>query len=135
MNLYDRRGQEIVDWRSWPRPKERGQWRATRSAMELARAWFTAPVPIVPTEIANLLASHPLTTGALLREGWPELRTPLPYPGEGRNHDLVLVGQAGEQPILVSVEAKVDETMGPEVGAYWRKSGRTAGSRAWRRID
>lgn len=135
MDLYDRRGQTITDWRSWTRPKERAQWRATRSAMELARAWFTAPAPTVPAEISNLFASHPRTVGALLKEGWPELKTSLPYPGEGRNHDLVLVGQVGEQAILVSVEAKVDETMGPPVGVYWRKSKRSPGSRAWRRID
>lgn len=103
--------------------------------MELARAWFTSPVPIVPAEVAELLASHNLTRGAVIEEAWPELKTPLPYPGEGRNHDLVAIGKVGDTRLLLAVEGKVDETMGPTIGTYWRKSKRTYGSRAWRRID
>lgn len=99
------------------------------------RAWFTSPVPLVPQEMAELLLSHALTRDSAFSEGWPELKTPLPFPGEGRNHDLVLVGEAGGTRFLCSVESKVDETMGPEIGAYWRKSKRAASSRAWRRID
>lgn len=135
MDIFDRRGQRITDWRSWTRPKGDDQWRATRSAMELARAWFTSPVPVVPLEVAELLASHNLTRGAVLEEAWPELKTPLPYPGEGRNHDLVAIGNVDETRLLLAVEGKVDETMGPTIGSYWRKSKRTDGSRAWRRID
>jgi len=103
--------------------------------MELARAWFTSPVPLVPQEMAALLHSHPLTRDAAFSEGWPELKTPLPFPGEGRNHDMVLVGEASGVRLLCSVEGKVDETMGPEIGAYWHKSKRATSSRAWRRID
>ena len=135
MKIYDRRNQPITDWRDWTRPKEEGQWRSTRSAMELARSWFTSPVPVVPSEIADLLRSHRLTREAILQDGWPELKTPLPYPGEGRNHDLVVVGEVRGQPMLLTVEGKVDETMGPAVGTYWRKSNRVSNSRAWRRID
>jgi hypothetical protein len=135
MNLFDRRGQPINDWRDWTRPKDEGQWRAARSAMELARAWFTSSVPVVPAQVSALLDSHPLTHQAVFDEGWPELKTRLPFPGEGRNHDLVLVGRAQAARLLLAVEGKVDETMGPAVGPYWQKSKRTAGSRAWRRID
>lgn len=103
--------------------------------MELARSWFTAAAPAVPGEMRQLLATHPLTQEAVFTDGWPELKTRLPFPGEGRNHDLVLVGKAAGGTILCSVEGKVDETMGPEIGAYWRKSKRAGSSRAWRRID
>jgi hypothetical protein len=135
MKLYDRSQQPITDWRQWTRPKEDLQWRASRSAMELARAWFISPVPVVPREITDLLASHDLTRNAELQEGWPEFKTALPVRGEARNHDLVLVGNVGGRRILVAVEGKVDETMGPAIGTYWQKSKRTQRSGAWRRID
>jgi hypothetical protein len=49
---------------------------------------------------------------------------------------MVLVGQSGDRRILVAIEAKVDETMGPPIGEYWRKSKDSAKpSRAWRRIE
>lgn len=135
MNLYDRKQRAITDWRHWTPPKGEGQWRAGRSAMELARSWFTAPVPVVPAAIAALLDSHPDSRGATLTDGWPELVTPLPYPGEGRNHDLGAIGTVGSRRLLLAVEGKVDETLGEEIGVYWRKSKRTPRSRAWKRID
>ena len=121
MNLNDKNNRPIRDWRNWSRPKEPYQWKSGRSAMELARAWFTSRVPITPPEIAGLLDSRDETRGALLEEGWPELKTELPERGEGRNHDLVLIGSAGTRRLLVAVEGKVDETMGPPIGQYWRK--------------
>lgn len=136
MDLFDRKEKPITDWRNWTRPKkEDGHWRAGRSAMELARAWFTSPVPVMPQEIDALLESHPLTRNIVVTRGWPERVTALPYPGEGRNHDLVLLGEADGKPVLLAVEAKVDETMGPSIGKYWRKSKSTLRSGAWRRID
>lgn len=136
MELRDRKGQLITDWREWTRPKDKEKhWKAGRSAMELARAWFTSPVPVVPLEVAALLETQPLTAGTTFTEGWPELVTPLPERGEGRNHDLVLVGEAPGGRLLVSIEAKVDETMGPAIGAYWRASRRTPRSKAWRRVE
>lgn len=135
MQFHDRTGRPITDWRDWTRPKEEGQWKASRSAMELARAWFTSATPVVPPEVCGLLLDNPLTRDSLFTDGWPELETRLPFPGEGRNHDLVLVGEAGGKGFLCAIEGKVDETMGPTIGSYWRKSKRTGVSNAWRRID
>jgi hypothetical protein len=90
--------------------------------MELARAWFTAPAPVVPPELAALLASRSETADIVLSEGWPELITQLPERGEGRNHDLVLLGTGTEGSVLVAIEAKVDESMGPSIGEYRRAS-------------
>jgi hypothetical protein len=115
-------GGEITDWRAWTRPKKDGQWRAGRSAMELARAWFVSPVPVCPREIADLLASHPLGTGLTLVEGIPEHVTSLPMPGEGRNHDLLLLGHGGSGSVVISVEAKVDEPFGETIGTYWNSA-------------
>jgi len=112
-------GSEIKDWRSWTRPKEPYQWRGGRSAMELARAWFVSPVPLCPSEITDLFASHPRTAGLTLLEGIPEHVTSLPERGAGRNHDLVLRGRGPNGDVVISVEAKVDEPFGETIGSYW----------------
>lgn len=135
MRLYDMKGRDISDWRRWSPPKEDYQWKAGRSAMELARAWFTAPQPVIPPEVRGLLDSHADTRGAELTEGWPECVTKLPYPGEGRNHDLVVIGSIGARKLLVSVEGKVDEPLGDLIGTNWRKSHLNPKSKAWKRID
>lgn len=118
--LRRRDGRPILDWQDWEAPKEDYQWKAGRSAMELARAWFTSPAPIVPKELRDLLASHSLTMGVRIEEGYPELMTPLPERGEGRNHDLVLRGKSGGTRTTICVEAKVDEPFGDQsVEDYW----------------
>ena len=118
--LRRRDGRPILDWQDWEAPKEDYQWKVGRSAMELARAWFTSPTPIVPREFRDLLASHSLTRGILIEEGCPELVTPLPERGEGRNHDLVLKGIRGGIRTTICVEAKVDEPFGDQsVEDYW----------------
>lgn len=124
--ITDGTGKSITDWRSWTRPKKDCQWRAGRSAMELARAWFGAPMPTCPREIADLLASHPRTSGLTLVKGIPEHVTPLPERGEGRNHDLLLFADDGSGRTVISVEAKVDESFGERIGTYWDKARRSA---------
>jgi len=121
-----RKGEKITDWRAWTRPKKDFQGRAGRSAMELARAWFVSPMPVCPREIADLLASHPRAAGLTLVEGIPEHVTSLPERGEGRNHDLLLLGHSGSGSVVLSVEAKVDESFGETIGTYWNKGKRSA---------
>ena len=134
--ITDKTCDPITDWRAWTRPKRDYHWRAGRSAMELARAWFVSPVPVCPTEIASLLDSHPGTAGVTLTKGIPEHVTSLPERGEGRNHDLLLLGHVGPGSIVISIEAKVDEPFGETIGAYWRRTTRTARStRAPQRIE
>ncbi|OGT34152.1 MAG: hypothetical protein A2W28_06600 [Gammaproteobacteria bacterium RBG_16_51_14] len=88
--------------------------------MELARSWFTSSSPIVPKEFGALLNSHSLTRGVKIESGQPELVTPLPERGEGRNHDLVLIGKRRGLSVTICVEAKVDEPFGNQtVGGYW----------------
>jgi hypothetical protein len=103
--------------------------------MELARAWFTAPQPVLPPEVRALLDSHADSRGAVLEEGWPEHVTKLPFAGEGRNHDLIAVGSVGNRRLLVAAEGKVDEPLGDLIGPYWRKSHDNNPSRAWKRVD
>jgi hypothetical protein len=120
IRLLTRNGQEILHWSEWVRPKQAYQWKSGRSAMELARAWFTSNVPIVPNEFMSLLNSSPLTKGIVVTEGRPEHVTPLPEPGGHRNHDLALVGSVAGRPVTVCVEAKADEPFGEKIGHYWR---------------
>ena len=57
-----------------------------------------------------------------MAEGWPEHVTRLPERGEGRNHDLLLVGYRDGRRVVVSVEAKVDEPFGKKIGDYWQSA-------------
>ena len=118
LRITDRDQKVIMDWREWSRPKRSYHWKAGRSAMELARAWFTAPAPVVPPEVAAILETSPLTKGTILLSGQPEYVTPLPEPGEGRNHDLWLKGSVADGSVTVCVEAKADEPFGDPIGHY-----------------
>ena len=123
ITLMRQDGTPIRGWQDWEPPKEDYHWKPGRSAMELARSWFTSSSPIMPKEFRALLNSHSLTKGIKIDTGQPELVTPLPEPGEGRNHDLVLHGHRGGVSVTVCVEAKVDEPFGNQtVGGYWQEA-------------
>ena len=101
--------QGIVDVESWKtvRPPKKGdlQWRDGRSAKELAK-YMTHMLPAIPAEIENALQSI-VPTGA--RFDWDaEYVTALPGKGEGRNHDGIIYNDD----IVVTIEAKADETLG-----------------------
>lgn len=121
--LKTRDGAAITDWREWTPPKDAKHWKAGRSAMELARAWFTSRTPQCPAEIEALLNKHSATSKITFVSGVPEAITGLPGGGGGRNHDLLLLGTRGEERVVVSVEGKADERFGNEtVGSYYRKA-------------
>ena len=87
--------------------------------MELAKAWFRPGVLTVPDEFQVLLGSNSRLDGLQLVSGTPELVTPLPERGEGRNHDLALVGETPREKVTICVEAKADEPFGDKsVGEY-----------------
>ncbi len=91
--------------------------------MELARSWFRSPSPSPPGELRALFSSHPRLTDLELLSGTPELVTPLPERGEGRNHDLHLICRTANEQVTVCVEAKADEPFGNEtIGEYWSRS-------------
>jgi hypothetical protein len=121
LHITNRGEKVITDWREWSRPKRSYQWKAGRSAMELARAWFTASASVVPPEVTAILETSLLTKGTILLRGQPEYVTPLPEPGEGRNHDLWLTGFVADGSVTVCVEAKADEPFGEPIGAYVEK--------------
>jgi hypothetical protein len=121
MKLQQPNGKEIASWEQWTQPKQAIHWKAGRSAMELAKAWFRDGKLSVPVEIADLLASHSRMQGLKIEKGVPELVTPLPERGEGRNHDLALIGHTGNEQVTICIEAKADEPYGNDtVGEYFR---------------
>jgi hypothetical protein len=108
--------------------------------MELARAWFREGRVAVPCEFSELLSSDPRLQGLVFEQGVPERVTRLPERGEGRNHDLWLLGRTSHEQLTVCVEAKADEPFGDKsVGDYLefalqqRKKGLT--TRAPERIE
>jgi hypothetical protein len=52
----------LEDWERWAGPKSADQWVDGRSAKEAARAWLQTPNEDLPTEIVEILASHPAFT-------------------------------------------------------------------------
>lgn len=96
-----------------PPKKGERQWKAGRSAMELANAWCRGVTPAPPREMLDALDSHPDTAGFVAWDATAELTTPLDAQrGETRNHDLVVCGHANGTPVLVAVEAKAGERFG-----------------------
>src|SRR5688500_12127387 len=105
----------LEEWASLAPPAGREkQWREGRSAMELARRWAAG---ILPEEVRQVLESHAAFREFEPREAWAEHRTALDsYGGNTRNHDLLLVGRCGDEPAIVDIEGKADESFGSLVG-------------------
>ena len=126
----------VDDWFRLALPKRvKVQWKDGRSAKELARAWFTTGEARVPRELVTLFQSHPAMGTLVLEAGIPEVETGLDnYGGEGRHHDLILLGQAGGVRTLVTIEAKADEEFGPVIEDYLAEKAGTS-SNVPARID
>ena len=106
----------VDEWRRLAAPaRGDAHWKAGRSAMELARAWFADIEPAVPSDLRALLDGHAATRGATFTTAFPEHETGLDDLGRGRQHDLILCGRSGGQPIVVAIEAKADEAFGPRI--------------------
>lgn len=108
-------------------PPARGgiHWKDGRSAKELARAWFptSSASPQVPAELDSLLRTVPDLYPLIWERGVPEHEVPLDtFQGGKRNQDLMLVGHAGNCSVVVSIEAKADETFDKTL-EEWIKSG------------
>src|SRR4051794_23324222 len=102
----------VDDWLRYAGPKEgKAQWVHGRSAMESARAWLRTGEPALPEEIRSVLESGAGGTADFQPiYAIPELVTRLDeFPGEHRNHDLVVVGEARGGRTLIGIEAKADE--------------------------
>ena len=122
LTLSQPNGTSITNWEMWTRPKKDYQWEPERSAMELAKAWFRQSCVSPPKEFVQLLYSSARLKGLQLLRGIPEHVTSLPERGEGRNHDLWLLGRTDQEQITICIEAKADEPFGNETVVEYRLS-------------
>jgi hypothetical protein len=111
----------ITRWEDWTPPKKDYHWQPGHSAMELAKAWFRSGSLSVPSEIAQMLSSVQRFRDIEFVRGVPEHVTALPIRGEGRNHDLWLLGRTAGETVTVCVEAKADEAFGNYTVAGYRQ--------------
>lgn len=125
MRIISKSGEEIRsvdDWFAKAPPKQGARhWKDYRSAKELAKSWFRTPIPSPPEELAAFLQKSFPYCGVTLSDAYPECVVPLDhYGGEHRNADLVVLGTAGPQHLVISVEAKADEPFGDQlIGEYY----------------
>ena len=117
MNRPD--GTVIETWQGWTRPKKDIHWKAGRSAMELAKAWFRNDTLSPPAELIAALATISDASAISIVSGVPERVTQLPERGEGRNHDLALIAMVGTKQATICIEAKADEPFGSETIAQY----------------
>ena len=114
LSKKDENIKSVDDWLLFSPPKmKKHHWKDGRSAKELAKAWFETGKPKMPQELENILQSHPLTRNFVPKFAIPEYITHLDnFFGGQRNHDLITSGLSDGKKILVSVEAKADESFG-----------------------
>jgi hypothetical protein len=123
--LRNKKGELIATIDDWSRPKSTGQWQAGRSAMELARAWTgVAGRCSPPADLDALLRAHPAFTDAGIVSGTPEDLVTFDDFSGPRNADLNLICESPLGPIIISIEAKADESYGGTVGAQLRAAKR-----------
>ena len=107
-----RRLTSINDWYRFASPKSDDHWKDDRSAKENARAWIAA-APYLQPDVAQVLEN--ISDIGTLRS-WsakPEVCTSIDkYAREQPNIDLLLVAEDEHGPLVVVIEAKVDEPFG-----------------------
>jgi hypothetical protein len=107
----------IKEWQMYSPPASKDlHWVDARSAKELAKVWFNdIGVPQVPEVLSLLMQSHSKTINLEIKSAIPECKTVLDSYGKGRMHDLLLIGKTGNEKVVISIEAKADETFGPTI--------------------
>jgi hypothetical protein len=113
--FFSRSGQPLRSLEDWRVVHPEAHWRARYSAMEVARCWSVA-------------AGWPTSFREALGGVWPELvleraiaehQTAVPGKGNASHTDLMVFARsASRAPVIVGVEAKVDESFGPLVGDW-----------------
>lgn len=79
--------------------------------------------PKMPSDLSELLSTSPDTLGFQPEWVVPEYETKLDkFKGSGRNHDMIILGNTNGRNVVISVEAKVDESFGDIVNDYVARS-------------
>jgi hypothetical protein len=102
-----RRLETLADWRDHVGPVSGHQWAEGRSARELARAWIEGDAA---TQVTSLLTSAPGLGGLVLYRGIAEKETRFDdIRGGPRHQDLLVIGRAASDTVVIGVEGKADE--------------------------
>ena len=98
----------VEEWYQFAPPKAKGKhWKDGRSAKSLAQ-FMTDKNQVKKLE--DLLVELEYDTNGVI-SCTPEANTVLPCKGNGRNHDLLMIGED----FVVGIEAKVSEPFGEEI--------------------
>lgn len=126
----------VEDWlAAMPARVREKHWKDGRSAKELARAWVGTGAVVVPEEVARLLETDSEFSAVELAEATPEAEVRLDdFAGNTRQADLLIVGRRAGEPVVISVEAKADESFGPTIGEALLAGEQVEGSNAPARI-
>lgn len=124
MKVVGRHGRAIPSWKAWEKPVAAYHWRAGRSAMEIARAFFRHGDAQLPEPLAAVLRRHPSLAGFVADEAHPEFRTPLPPRGARgpRNHDVWVQGHVRARQVRIGIEGKADEPFGDRLATQLKKA-------------
>lgn len=98
----------VEEWYQFAPPKAKGKhWKDGRSAKSLAQ-FMTDKNQVMKLE--DILVELKYGTNGVI-SCTPEANTVLPCKGNGRNHDLLMIGED----FVVGIEAKVSEPFGEEI--------------------
>lgn len=98
----------VEEWYQFAPPKAKGKhWKDGRSAKSLAQ-FMTDKNQVKKLE--DILVELEYNTKGVI-SCTPEANTVLPCKGNGRNHDLLMIGED----FVVGIEAKVSEPFGEEI--------------------
>lgn len=110
----------IDDWnRLCPPAGKDKQWKDGRSAKELAKDWtINKGQPLI-----NILNLSKEFLGVNFLIASPEFESKFDnYLGKGRQNDLLILGGNEKGQVLISIEAKADETFEEKIGKYYNKA-------------
>ena len=118
----NRRLTSVEDWHRFACPKSEVQWKDGRSAKESARAWIAA-APRMQPDIERTLAACPDIGNLRQWRAEPEARVAIDtFRSEQPNIDVLLVAEDERGPVVVAIEAKIDEPFGDRLVGQYRRA-------------
>ncbi|WP_298869260.1 hypothetical protein [uncultured Gimesia sp.] len=128
----------VDDWFTYA-PPARGSfhWKDYRSAKELAQAYCRYGEIRCPEELTAILSGRNETKGLIIDNAIAEMEIAFDEFGGGkRNADLALWGKTKrKKPVVITVEAKADETAGPSVKQKLAEGAKIARSNIPKRVS
>jgi hypothetical protein len=97
-------------------------WKVGKSAMTLAASW-EASHPLLPPEVAAACAALGVDAGYVA--AFPEWQVALPGGATASQTDLLVLGRSTRGMVVLAIEGKVDEPLGPTLGE--KRAGASAG--------